>query len=290
MPYVVTIPGRGPDAGTRAFFSREEADAKEIPYFVPPLSPADINFLFANYVLTANDYVVPIIGYDGIGHYTTPFGRCALGEWPIASGYNVGMDKIRSSQRFRDIQLLAHWTAQLGDAELAHRFACGGPVKSKKKLENLVRSDAFQLALREEMKTMKEAGVIPIGQIIEARMRHLERIDAVLAHIEKKILDGEELGDQEIKLFRDVAKDQRENLTDLEVGYVRTPPEPEDDSAELTFRLRAANAQRSLPRAKQPEDDMRVPTRLSDRIKLPEGIEPVQFETEEAEATQTVKE
>jgi len=275
MPFSVTVQGKSQYSGTYTYYTLTEANERRIKYRIPPFGKWDVPN--AGYVLTSNNYVIPIIGVTSANRsprIITPFGKFRWNTWPFCDGRTFVNDILNpaSNNEVRDLTNMAYWLVREGDAQLAYRMAFGCAAPPPDELDDLIRRQEFQFILREQYKLMSDELNIPRAAILEERMKQTQLMTRVLEKIQNRIDDGEELDESHIDLFERCFKAQQENLTDLESGYIRTPPEAKSDPVMLEAHYRmSGNALGEqgtrgalngfhMSRASRKEDDMESPS------------------------------
>jgi len=229
MPHTVTISGKSRFAGVHTYYTKAEADSLHIKYLVPPLNFGHIRPT-GGHVLTSNNFVVPILGtsVDNYGHryYITPYGRTNVKSFAYCDGRSyIGKfgEIYTGSKEVRDLANMAYWHARKGDVTIAHRMAYG--YEAPPDIDDIIRDQQYQFLLYSEFERMADEQGFPKGYIIEHRMKQTKAMTEVIEHIKDKILAGDEINPTHIDLFERCFKSQQENMSDLEIGYIRTPPD-----------------------------------------------------------------
>lgn len=236
MPFGVTITGYK-YGGTYTYYTRHEAEERGIRYHTPPFALGDVPK--TGWVLTSNNYVVPIIAavYDKHKklNYITPFGQHRAADMPYMDGRTTvrGVTMNAHSGRIEQLRNMAYWMARDGDPHVAWRMTHG--YAAPPDIEERINDQQFQIILRSEYEKVAESQGIPTDFIIAQRQRQTELMTDILEHIAQRIKANEELEPTHIELFRACFNDQQANVTDMEVGYIRTPV-PDDTNAGLLER------------------------------------------------------
>ena len=266
MPITVHIHKSYKLGGDYTVYTLREARDRGISYHTPPLEYDEIDVM--DYVLTSNDYVVPIIKKNNSRpyrcYYMTPFGKSKLHEFQLYDGRTQMSGRIqdmREDAEYRKLINLAWWHARQGDIQLAYRMAYGHPAPPE--INDIISDQRYQIILHSEFDRMVIEEGFPKGFIVQQRMEQTESMTKVMAHIQSRILNNEEIDPTHIELFVRCFKAQEENVGDLEKGYVRTPVEsPMPLTLEESYTRRAhlpGAGFHKLQEAKSVEDAMSVP-------------------------------
>jgi len=288
MPHTVTITGQQYQ-GTYTYYSKKEADDLGIRYFTPPFEGGGVPK--TGFVLTSNNWVVPIIGARNTAKrtdYITPFGTHHPKTMPFMDGrvFTRGVTLNNVTKKQQDWTNLAHWLVRNGDVQIAHRMAFG--FAAPPDVEDTIRHPNFQLILQSEFDRMADEQGFPKGVIVEERIKQTKLMTEVLETIKSRIVDGKELDPTHVELFKSCFNAQQGNLTDLEQGYVRTPPEPEPAMATLEATYRTQVPQTAggfhMQKTERVEDAQEVPEHAHG-LEHPEGYNDLSLRDPNEEVT-----
>lgn len=302
MPNSITITGQR-YGGTYTYYTKAEAEEMGIKYHIPPFGPADVPR--TGWVLTSNDYVVPIIdavqryvsGKHRYFDYITPFGRIKYSEFAFMDGrtHTRGVMMNHVADSAIDKRNMAYHHVRIGDAALAWRLAYG--YTAPPDLDDHIRDPQYQLILSGEYQKMAEEVGMPKGFIIEHRQRQTaaltEMIEVSKEVILKKLRESEELNETEMTLFLKLFGAQQENMTDLEKGYVRAPMDDGDSSQVLeagymrVSKQLPANGGFHMERAIKTEDTM-DDVDLTEGLKHPDGFHDIDYDDNRIEDAEEV--